>query len=191
MMNLILHKLLKLAILLKHKILELWPAVRDLLVAILNNELHLTLGFKLFLILLSFIILGLFLNFFFQNNFIFIGEYIKNKFSAAFIAGLLVLPLAVLLTLVLIGTTVGVLFIPALLFIFVFYFFFAFYTVALVIGEQFVKAFTFRDHPYFELFCGTNIIFLLLCIPYVGPGLVFIFLLAGLGAVVKLKFGVR
>lgn len=172
-------------------IIEQGAAAKGIKLSILKNKSHFSLGFKIFLMYISFIVLGLFYNFFFLNNFIYLGEYIKAKTLKSFFYGLLVLPLAVILTLVLIGTVIGNLFLPALLFIFTFFFFFAFYTVATVLGEQVMKIFTFKDFPYFEQFLGVSTLFCLGLIPIIGIFIFGLFMTIGLGAVLRLRFGVR
>lgn len=158
---------------------------------LLHNKMTSNRGFKFFLVYLSFVLLGMFFNFFFIKNFIFIGEYLKNKFWPALFSGLLVPFLLFFLALLFAGTYFGLLFLPALLFIYVFYFFFAFYVLAMFVGEKMVKLFTYRDRPYLEIFWGTSLLYLLLLVWLIGPLLLICLWLAAASAVLKLKFGVR
>lgn len=157
----------------------------------LYNKMTANKGFNLFLVYLSFVLLGLFFNFFFMKNFIFLGEYLKNKFFFSFFSGLLVPLLMSLLAMFFAGTYLGLLFLPALLFIYVFSFFFSFYVLAMFVGEKMVKLFTYRDRPYLEVFWGTSLLYLLLLVNFIGPIIFTVLLLASLSAVLKLKFGVR
>jgi hypothetical protein len=170
---------------------ELGAKARGLTISIFKTKLQFSLGFKIFLIYISFITLGLFFNFFFLKNFIYIGEYLKQRFINSFVYGISIIPLSALLAFVLMGTIVGYLFLPALTFIYTFYFFFALYATATVVGEKVVKLFTFKDHPYFEQFIGVSLLFFFFLIPFIGPAITAIILLGGLGGVIKLKFGVR
>ncbi len=158
---------------------------------VLLNKLKFSPTLRIFAVYISFVLLGLFFNFYFLKNFIFIGEYLKVRFMPSLLLGLLVLPLAMILALLFTGTVIGILFLPALLFVYIFYFFFSFYAIATLVGEWFVKLFTFRDHPYFEQFLGITLFFFVALVPLLGVPLFSLFLLTGLGAVLKLKFGVR
>ncbi|EFK95291.1 membrane protein [sediment metagenome] len=172
-------------------ILEKGAQAKKLNLLVLITMLKMSGGLAVFMIYLSFVILGLFLNYHFIKNFVYIGDYVKKKFFSALLAGVLVLPLAFLFLLALTGTILGTLLLPVIFFIFILYFIFAFYAVAVMLGEQLMKIFTFRDHPYFEQFLGITIFFFLCLLPYFGFPLFVLFFLTGLGAVVILRFGVR
>jgi hypothetical protein len=189
--HLIAHKLTLAGSIARHLLWDLWPYVHKVLIGLMTNRLEFTIGFKLSLLFVSVCILGQFFIYFFVNNFLFIGEYIKSRWVSSFMFGVATIPLAILLGFVTFGTTLGILFLPALLFIFVFTIFFGFYATALVVGEKISKIVTLHDHPARELFLGTLALGILGCIPYIGLGLVTVANLIGIGAVVKLKFGVR
>lgn len=171
--------------------LEKGAQAKKLNFSILASFLKLTGTLTIFMIYLSFVILGLFFNYYFIKNFVFIGEYIKARFSSCLLIGIITVPLIFILLLAMTGTIIGTIFLPAMIFIFIFYFFFSFYTIAVMIGERFMKIFTFRDRPYFEQFLGITIFFFLFLLPYLGIPLFILLFLTGLGAVVKLRFGVR
>ncbi len=172
-------------------VLEKGALAKKLNLSVLISILRLTGTFMVFFMYLSFVILGLFFNYYFIRNFVYIGDYIKNNFVSCFLVGALAIPLIFLLTLVLTGTIFGSLFLPAMFFIYIFFFFYSFYTISVMLGERIMKVFTFRNRPYFEQFLGVSFFFFLSIIPYLGLPLFVIFLLTGLGGVIKSKFGVR
>jgi len=172
-------------------ILDKGAQAKKINLSVLVSILRLTGTFMIFFMYLSFVILGLFFNYYFMKNFIYVGDYLKNNFSSCFLIGALSVPLIFILTLALTGTIIGSLFLPAMFFIYIFFFFYSFYTVSVMLGERIMKLFTFRNRPYFEQFLGISAFFFLSAIPYLGLPVFLIFLLTGLGGVVKLKFGVR
>jgi len=172
-------------------VIEEGAKVKGLAVAVFKNKLKFkNLFYKPFLYL-SLLFLGLFLNFFFLNNFIYLAEGLKLKFFEYLFYGLLVFPAVGLLFLVLLGTVIGTLILPVLVFISTFMLFFAVYSVSLFIGEKIVKLFSFKDYPYFEQLIGITALFFISMIPVIGKLLVILMIITGLGTTIKNKFGVR
>jgi len=173
----------------KDSFINISLVLQKAMLIIMANQLSFIFFLQCLLITFSFVVLGFFFSFFFAKNFIFIGEFLKQRFTYSLIAGFFSILLAILLAFAVVGTMIGILFLPALIFIYLFCAFFSFYTLALTVGEYLVKLISFRDQPYLEIFCGTLLLLISLCVPFIGPSLVMILFTASLGSVLLTKFG--
>jgi hypothetical protein len=144
---------------------------------------------SLFWIYLSFVILGFFFLYFLRPNILNVGEYLRVRWPGALVSGFFGLILAPLVFAALLGTVLGILLAPVFAALYIFFLFFAFYSAAILLGEIFVKIFTYRDHIYLEMLLGTTALFFCPFIPYIGWPLFFILLLLGMGGAINQRFG--
>lgn len=121
---------------------------------------------------------------------VYVGEFCKAKPGQAFFTGLLTVAFVSAGTFLLAVSPFA--FVLPLWYVFlgasVFY---GFLAIALVVGESCLKSISYTEHPFGEMFCGCSVLFLLMMVPYIGLALVSIVWLIGLGAVIKLKGGIR
>jgi hypothetical protein len=146
---------------------------------------------NLFWIYLSFVILGFFFLYFLRPNILNVGEYLRVRWSGALVSGFFGLILAPLVFAALLGTVLGIFLAPVFVALYIFFLFFAFYSAAILLGETFVKIFTYRDHIYLEMFLGATALFFCPLIPYIGWPLFFILLLLGMGGTINQRFGME
>lgn len=154
-----------------------------------RHLLNLTL--EIFLVYLSFVLLGFFFLFFLKPNLLLIGESMRRSYMPAVISGALGIVFTPVIFLALLGTLIGIFLLPAFVFVYVLFLLLAFYSAALLIGEFIARIFTFRDHIYLELFLGATILFFGLFIPYIGVLFFAFFMLLGMGGVINMRFGTR
>lgn len=144
---------------------------------------------EVFLVYLSFVLLGFFFLFFLKNNLLLISEHIRLRYVSAAISGLIGLILTPIILLALFGTFIGIFLLPAFVIAYIILLLLAFYSAALLLGEFILRLLTFRDHIYLELALGTAVLFFGLFIPYAGSLLFLFFLLLGIGGVINMRFG--
>ncbi|MDR1113690.1 MAG: hypothetical protein LBL50_01195 [Candidatus Margulisbacteria bacterium] len=146
---------------------------------------------NLFGIYLSFVILGFFFLYFLRPNILNVGEYLRVNWLSALVSGFFGLILAPLVFAALLGTVLGIFLTPVFATLYIFFLFFAFYSAAILLGETFVKIFTYRDHIYLEMLLGVTALFFCSLIPYIGWPLFFILLLLGMGGAINQRFGME
>ena len=162
---------------------------QTLAAATLANRYLLNLAGEIFLVYLSFVLLGFFFLFFLKPNLLLISEYVRTRYAYAAFGGTAGLILTPVILLALLGTLLGIFLFPAFIFVYILFLLMAFYSAALLIGEFVLRIFTFRDHLYLELLLGTTVLFFGLFIPYAGSFLFLFFLLLGMGGVINTRFG--
>ncbi|MDR1996947.1 MAG: hypothetical protein LBQ83_01290 [Candidatus Margulisbacteria bacterium] len=149
----------------------------------------LNMSLRIFLVYLSFIVLGFFFLFFCKRNLLNISEYLRLNYRSAVLSGAAGLILTPVLFLALLFTLLGSFLLLAFIFMYCFFLLLAFYSAALLLGEFIMRFFTFRSHLYVELLLGTTVLFFSVFVPLIGGIFFFLLLLLGMGGVLNLRFG--